>query len=384
MSSVADLAAEIVAQLYEGVLAPEAWNSGLADICRLAGSSHAALTTWDRHTNAGAVTESIGLTDACRQQFSDHFCALDPARDHIDRIALGNWYIDHVNVGLAVMRRSAFYQDFLYRFGFGSVVAAPLVRDQTRDSFLVLQYPVGKLMHHMPAELAGLLPHISRALSLQRRFQAVATQAALIDSVFARLNVPVFVLDAGAYIVLANVQAERALTRHRCLHTAAGRLVLQGAPCQRFRALLAGACTTRGPRVASAMHLRCSQEEPALQILITPLPMWHAECRNAATPRALMLLHDPQCFTYSHGALLQQLYGLTPAEIRVALGLLRGASPRECAAASGISLATVRTQLSAVLQKTNTTRQSELIHLLGTMALMGASNNPVDCGGSAA
>lgn len=371
MSNSGRLAAEIVAHFYEGVVAPEAWHSGLNGLCRLSGSSHAALTTWDRQSNAAAIHESVGLTAECRRQFVDHYCMLDPARDHIDRISPGQWYIDHLDVGLPAMRRSPFYQDFLRQFGLGSVIAAPLARDNKGDSFLVLQYALGKQLQHVPPELSSVLPHLCRALKLQGHFQSVCSQATLAGSVLASLHVPVMVLDGSAHIILANDEAELALARHRCLKTVAGRLVLDGASALRFGILLAGACTSKPPRVASAMLIHDIPGLVALQVLIAPLPQWHAGCQDAVTPRALILLHDPLCTLDSHGALLQQLYGLTPAEVRIALALLRGATPRACAAASGVSLATVRTQLSAVLQKTDTARQSELVHLLGTLALLG-------------
>jgi DNA-binding CsgD family transcriptional regulator len=66
-------------------------------------------------------------------------------------------------------------------------------------------------------------------------------------------------------------------------------------------------------------------------------------------------------------ASLRSRFRLTPAEIRIALGIGRGETPAAVAAANGISLQTVRKQLKAVFAKTGTHRQAELAVLLGQL-----------------
>lgn len=59
-----------------------------------------------------------------------------------------------------------------------------------------------------------------------------------------------------------------------------------------------------------------------------------------------------------------ELYGLTAAEARTATALLAGEGPREIAEQLGIGVATVRTHLHRVFDKTGATRQSDLVRLL--------------------
>lgn len=67
-------------------------------------------------------------------------------------------------------------------------------------------------------------------------------------------------------------------------------------------------------------------------------------------------------------AALPARYGLTAAELRIATELAAGSSLRAIADRHRISYETARTQLKAVLSKTGTRRQSELVSLvlLGT------------------
>lgn len=67
---------------------------------------------------------------------------------------------------------------------------------------------------------------------------------------------------------------------------------------------------------------------------------------------------------------LCKLYGLTPAEARLTVALTQGASVKSYAEANSVSLNTVRTHLKAVMAKTETRSQVDLVRLLldGSMA----------------
>ena len=64
---------------------------------------------------------------------------------------------------------------------------------------------------------------------------------------------------------------------------------------------------------------------------------------------------------------LHSRFHLTPAEVRIALGIARGESLATIAIANGTSVETVRTQLKSVFNKTGTHRQAELAVLIGRL-----------------
>jgi DNA-binding CsgD family transcriptional regulator len=65
--------------------------------------------------------------------------------------------------------------------------------------------------------------------------------------------------------------------------------------------------------------------------------------------------------------LLNGLFDLSPAEVRVANGLLQGKTIEDLAVGSGLSRETIRSQVKAVLAKTGTARQSDLVSLLANV-----------------
>jgi len=61
---------------------------------------------------------------------------------------------------------------------------------------------------------------------------------------------------------------------------------------------------------------------------------------------------------------LRRLYGLTPAEARLAQALVAGEHLNDIAEHLGITKETARSQLKAVFAKTDTHRQAELVRVL--------------------
>jgi DNA-binding CsgD family transcriptional regulator len=82
------------------------------------------------------------------------------------------------------------------------------------------------------------------------------------------------------------------------------------------------------------------------------------------TTRAILLLTDLEAQPELPESRLMLLFGLTPAEARLAARLGTGATLEEAAEALQVSLGTARNQLKAVFAKTQTNRQAELIALL--------------------
>ena len=76
--------------------------------------------------------------------------------------------------------------------------------------------------------------------------------------------------------------------------------------------------------------------------------------------------------------LLQRLYGLTPAEARVASLLAEGITLGKIAEELHLSRHTVRNELKTVFQKTGVNRQSELIRLLLSSAAVSATPDDAD------
>lgn len=80
--------------------------------------------------------------------------------------------------------------------------------------------------------------------------------------------------------------------------------------------------------------------------------------------RVCVLIRDSEASFGTSVAALRQLFGLTPAEARLACALANGYTIDEYSSAMGVTRNTTRTQLASVLGKTQTRRQADLIRAI--------------------
>jgi DNA-binding CsgD family transcriptional regulator len=83
----------------------------------------------------------------------------------------------------------------------------------------------------------------------------------------------------------------------------------------------------------------------------------------------LILLLDPSSQGEPTESLLQEAFGFTRAEVRIAQGLAKGHDLQSIAARHKVSVGTLRVQLKSMFAKTNTKRQAELVTLFAKLAL---------------
>jgi DNA-binding CsgD family transcriptional regulator len=85
---------------------------------------------------------------------------------------------------------------------------------------------------------------------------------------------------------------------------------------------------------------------------------------------ALIVILDPDAEQAPSAETVRQVFGLTCAEARLAVLLVRGLELKDIAALNGVAEATIRSQLKSVLAKTGTHRQSQLVALLSRLACL--------------
>lgn len=119
-------------------------------------------------------------------------------------------------------------------------------------------------------------------------------------------------------------------------------------------------------------------DEPEYSLSLNAVGLRYAEIYPSMIPRLreIMASRDPKIrarlaalaaadMAQREGRLrrLASVYGLTPAEARVALHVIDGGSLATYAQLAAVSVGTARTQLKSVFAKTGVSRQAELIKL---------------------
>lgn len=91
---------------------------------------------------------------------------------------------------------------------------------------------------------------------------------------------------------------------------------------------------------------------------------------NDEGPKFVLLLIDLEAIPLPSSTCLEQIFGLTRAEARLALLLVDGSTLTEAAEKLHVSVATLRTQLKAIFDKTHTHRQAELVVLISRLSAL--------------
>ena len=109
------------------------------------------------------------------------------------------------------------------------------------------------------------------------------------------------------------------------------------------------------------------EREDQRPLIMNALPL---SVQSEDGPHTVLVLIDLDTHPLPTHTALERIFGLTPAEARLAILLARGATTTEVAATQGGSVATVRTQLASIFGKTHTRRQAELVILLARLSAL--------------
>lgn len=364
--------------LYEGILDETAWQSSLALLRDASESMHAALVEFDALSQRLRVSEIHALNQELVDAYNDHYQAEDPSRTYTRQMAVGDWYIDSRDLGLANMSRLPFYSEFMHGFNLSSVMGCLVERKPHREIYLSLQKPLGQQPFHADdaRRLGWAIPHLRQALSLRERTLDVTMLGELSAQVLERLPFGLIVVAPDGKVLLSNARGE-----HWVRRLLPGK---QGEPGARachddwylsrpFREMLAAACSPEAAMPAQAAHARDDSGHSA-SVIVLPLPPAHRLASRWQRPAALVAVREvgaapPQPLL---AGVLRELYGLTASEVRLATVLTAGIGLPEACARLGIRHETARSQLKAIFNKTETGSQASLAHLLSELgACMG-------------
>lgn len=124
----------------------------------------------------------------------------------------------------------------------------------------------------------------------------------------------------------------------------------------------ATAAADGGIDASGVLQLHRPSGRRPLQVVVAPL----ARRGLAGTPAgaAIVYVTDPERLPLPTADDLRDLFGLTAAEARLALALVRGETLAEASQASGVRLETSRKRVKEIFVKTGTHRQAELVRVL--------------------
>jgi DNA-binding CsgD family transcriptional regulator len=270
--------------------------------------------------------------------------------------------------------RSEFYNDWLLPQNRAEAAAGmKLVGERDEAVYLLLHFPVAKsgLYDRAGVEiLKRVRGNFERSVNLARHLrtdiEASLADAALVE----RGRCAAFIVDGARLLCDANAKGEQLLSAGGAVAVRNGRCHLNDKEADaRFGAALEK--LARGiPTDVSRIALRGAAGAWQLSRAAIPPPPTSSAIASLLPPRRMILVLvtdlNPKVIA-TDAALFAGLFGLTPAEIALCRRLLLGESLAETADQLAITEGTARTRLKAILHKTGTARQSQLMLLLSRL-----------------
>ncbi len=356
MPSLSSVDAQLLASFYEGISKPLRFAQGLQRIGELLGCERVSVSLWDRRGSWGHGIEAAWRDGQWTLRSADDSLPEPAMRALVTKFEPGNWKLLEQLHCVPSHKSTAAH---------GHVALCMRIVLPQAEALISLQH-MDRNWQQQQVEQAreacrALLPALEPIARQQQLAQQVGRLSAMLDS----LRMPMMLVDSSQRALAANASARGLFNLSG--KTTAGKIAigLPGMPSSQFAQLLKDACGE--PAVGGVLPLRLNEAAAVAHLLVLPL----RRRRGAGIPPlALVLVQGLAGANGDAQQLLQRVYGLTPAEARLALLILDGQSPGRVASALQLSVTTVRSQLSAVLKKTGTQRQSDLVRRLAPLMLL--------------
>ncbi|MEZ2333039.1 helix-turn-helix transcriptional regulator [Mesorhizobium sp. RCC_202] len=353
-------------QVLEAALAPERWSAVLERICEATGSFGAHILPLRGKFSPG-VPATPSLHEGFEAYFREGWYLQDIRFGCVPHVLKKGVAVEHDISSEEDFRRSAYYNDFLGRFGFRY---SAMVGFTTGDTLLSLglQRTIrdGPFDREEERVLVRMRSRLSLAADIMRGVSLERLDA--MSNAFDMADIACAFYDRHGRVTRLNKLSEGLLD-------------------QDIR-LLQGELTSRWPEESTALrgHIKAVLQSPAIADSAASSPVRLSRPgRRPLIIRAQRLRGMPaEIFSHSvavavitdledrpvpTGKVLQLLFALTAQEAIVATQLARGLGPKEIAEALELGYETVRTHTKSVMQKTDTKRQSEVAALLSGIRL---------------
>jgi len=357
---------ELVGLIYDTALDPGVWPVMLNRLADALSAQCSVIGLLDSSTNAAAMTAPRTDPEYLRS-FAEYWVDHAFIWNGGEKLPVGTAFVRDMIISRDEFSRTDYYNEWCKPQGMEATIAANLLMEGPLSTLIAVSRPYaeGDFDTTEIRLFVKLIPHLQRAVQLQLRLAGLDGLPEGSTEILNRLLQGVILVDGEARVIFANRAGEDVLRAGRGLFL--GRDGLRAeipGETRRLRRVIADCAAPRRGLAGGGGRLLLSREHGLpLTVLITP------HCAGSSgidvgRPQAILFITDPDATVSVRKEALCEDFGLTPAEAAVAVEVLEAHGLQAAAARLGISLATARTHLAHVFDKTGTHRQAELVRLL--------------------
>lgn len=360
---------ELIGCIYDNV-GEDRWTCTLASINQHTGGFLTTLAVFDTQTQAARLAQvacedpqaiATLMTYAKDVPFFHllHLMAVDEP-DTLDRM-----FRLYGPDGERVWKDGALYQNFHERYGVLDSIDMAILKRPNRIGTINISVRYQPSDRRVFDLVALLGPHLRRAVTIHDMLDMERQEKNVLREVIDVLEHAVIIVAEDMTILFANAAAEIRLREQVLIRQRGGRLMahFSHAATALARAVLIGA-RDEISLGASGIDLPLGSSERPAVAHVLPLSRRSTVDRYDSRAAAAIFVAAAGTVTQSAVEAVAALFGLTAAERRVVSYVSEGLTRAEISQAQGTSDGTVKSQLSAIFDKTNTSDQRSLQQLV--------------------
>jgi DNA-binding CsgD family transcriptional regulator len=359
----------LVGTVYDAALDPGRWPEALEQACAFLDCRYGAFGVADILRSELSMLVKWGYEEADWQDYVTNYFDKNPFNPGAFRTRPGDVFWASGDPNYESYFDSEFHREWAGPLGMIDSVQGTLDKTATGISLLtcVRHRDTGRTTEREIRRMRLIIPHFRRALLIGRTIDLHKLKAAAFGDAIDRLSAGVFLVTSSAGLVHANESGEAMLAAGEPVRSARG--ALAAVSDRAHRALVEALAATEGGDVGiGGSGIAVPVEGTSGRRYIAHvLPLRSGERRKASnghSASAALFVREAAIDLDAAIGAATQLYGLTPAEVRVLRAVIEVGGLPAIAALLGTSRSTVKSQLEAIFKKTGTRRQAELVHLI--------------------
>ena len=370
--NASEITASLLDPLYDAATEPELWTVFLQKAARLFAADKAAILIHAPNNTSTSVCVDLGVTQEARKA-TERLTKLSPWMVEIQKRKSQGWYCGSPEdeLPLESFRESKYYNELFLKhdiewaaaaviFGAGGFMPSfALTRPKTAAPFSSGEKQV----------LQQLVPHLGRVFKVQGVIGSLREGNAAGQHALDLMGAACMTLDALGRVLSMNRRAEALASEGTLLRIKERRLLAALTPEQKLldhcllKACACGAGKSSDPG-DGAVVLHSAQGR---SLYVSVLPYRSSWPVMDGRPSALLFITTPEEQGHGEHRLWQTMFGLSPAECRVAEMMKQGLEVGEISDAMRIKVDTVRYYQKCVYRKTGVRGQAQLLRLLARL-----------------
>ncbi len=365
---------DIIGRIYDAATDADKWEAVASDLMTLFGATSCQLGHYDlRERQLGFnVHKGLEHVSVDHWQLVEQLLPEDPRMVVWQRLP-GKPHSCRMTMDVAAYHASRLYREVLDPAGVEFTLGVKL-EDEEADAFTGIAMFRNKTLvafDQADCDIMGLLiPHLRRSLSMYKRFAVLGLGQRTALEALDHIATGIVLLGEAGSVRFDNRLARAMADDGDGFRIRDGHLLVDNTQTLRqiVTATDSAIRSARGGDILAGEPITIAKRSGGRPYACLVGTLWGNHLRFDLgildDPVAVLFVTDPERPQEAPADLLQQLYGLTPAEARILESLVAGQSLKATAAAQNIAYETARFHLTAVFDKTGTSRQTDLVRLV--------------------